>query len=396
MIQVRDATTGHFYSEDDLVNGFTDCECVADPYKGLSCSVPTEGVGKYTCTSDHEVRYYCSTGNVVGFALSDDNLAMTRLPALYGSDGKKYAECLTTFTDKATGEKIQTRPVSGRFLSLYRNYNWLRCQLHWSANPRIGNFRFRYAKEHLGYSSSHRNDFLGSDGEIYNFQVRPRIDNINPSSGGTSGGTRVTIDGANLEGISDIRVGGVKCTRVTAEDDGLRATCITAAAPATCTHGDDPQDLVNCATYTSLYHIAGEFPLSEIYKRDYRGRPCATGCVSASDGASPRCDLIEEIGEVNQSCYVPDCRRYVKKYPGSPGIDYRYSFIAGVRSDARSYAIHGVNTFMVPGLPGGSFRVPWSSGSDIYSNAFYSKASRHHGDDNNYVDETTGFFKVRF
>ena len=386
MIQVRDSSTLAVYEEQDLIDGFNDCVCVGDAFKGLSCAVPFEDVGNYTCTKDHEVRYYCAAANVVGFALdeNDDGTSMIHQPALYGSDGIKYAECLTSFTDQTSGEQIQTRPVKGE--DQYVNYHWVRCQLSWSANPRIGNFRFRFSNDLDGYSSSNRNDFLGSDGQIYNFQVRARIDAITPVVGATTGGTRVTIAGVNLGGVTDMRIGGVKCTHVTASADGTSATCITARDTETCTHGDDPEDLVNCVNYVTQWSIVGTMTESSIYTRDVNGRSCRTGCYSTSTNSRPRCQLIEEISNGHSDCYVPDCQRYIKKYPGSPGIDYRWS-----DQNARmTHSRFATNTFMVTGLSEGD---PTNFGSSINSNAYSSKLIRSKGNADLYVSESTGFFK---
>ena len=114
MIQVRDAKTKQVKEEQELIDGFNDCICYADVFKGLDCAVPDEDIGNYTCTKDHEVRYYCSNGNVVGFAMERDLTHLQIPPALYGSDGIKYAECDLALTDPSSGESIQSRVVKGK------------------------------------------------------------------------------------------------------------------------------------------------------------------------------------------------------------------------------------------------------------------------------------------
>ena len=69
----------------------------------------------------------------------------------------------------------------------------MRCQLQWSGTPSVGNFKLKFSKEHQGASASDRNAFLGSDGNIYNMQVRARIDSISPSSGANVGGTKAWV-----------------------------------------------------------------------------------------------------------------------------------------------------------------------------------------------------------
>ena len=68
MVQVRDVSTGAVYNEEDLIQGWNDCACTGGIYTGLVCNVPAEDAGKFTCTADHEIRFYCSDANVLGFA----------------------------------------------------------------------------------------------------------------------------------------------------------------------------------------------------------------------------------------------------------------------------------------------------------------------------------------
>ena len=278
-MEVRNVATGRVYTKEELEFGFNDCFCTGNTFQGFQCKVPNEDGGKYFCTDDHEVRYYCSTGNVVGFAFSGNEGFSHKKPALYSADGIKYASCESTFESNGEiiGEEQTVYDINPSYGHFHGSYDFHRCQVTWSANPAVGNYNLKYATSDGGYSAITRGAFLGSDGELYNIQVRPNIDSISPAEGANAGGTKITIIGQNLQGVNDIRVGGVKCTHVTPSADGLSATCITAEAPETCLGGDDPVDGVNCAVYSSRTSISGDFDLSNIYTYDWHGAQCVTG-----------------------------------------------------------------------------------------------------------------------
>jgi hypothetical protein len=72
---------------------------------------------------------------------------------------------------------------------------------------------------------------LGSDtlasGFTYVFDTPPIIDTVSPSSGPTSGGTPVTVSGANVVGVTDVTFGGVSGTGLTITS----ATSLTVSTP---------------------------------------------------------------------------------------------------------------------------------------------------------------------
>ena len=277
-MEVRNVATGQVYSKEELEFGFNDCFCTGNTFQGFKCAVPSEDSGKYFCTADHEVRYYCSSGNVIGFAFSGDHI-FDKKPALYSADGIKYASCEPSFeaNGEIIGEEQTVFNINPSYGHFHGSYDFHRCQVTWSANPAVGNYNFKFATDEDGYSASTRNAFLGSDGNLYNIQVRPQIDSISPAEGANAGGTKITVAGQNLQGVTDIRVGGVKCSHVTPSADGLTATCITEESPATCSAGDNPVDGVNCAVYSSRTSISGDFDLSNIYTHDWNGAECVTG-----------------------------------------------------------------------------------------------------------------------
>ena len=277
-MEVRNVETGQVYSKEELEFGFNDCFCTGNTFQGFKCAVPSEDSGKYFCTADHEVRYYCSSANVIGFAFKDNGAGFDQPPALYSADGIKYASCDSSFESNGEiiGEEQTVLGINPSYGHFHGSYDFHRCQVTWSGNPAVGNYNLKYATNDGGYSSSSRNAFLGSDGNLYNVQVRPQIDSISPAEGANAGGTKITIMGQNLGGVTDIRVGGVKCNHVTPSADGLTATCITEQS-VTCAAGDDPVSGVNCATYTSRTSISGDFDLSNIYTHDWYGAQCVTG-----------------------------------------------------------------------------------------------------------------------
>ena len=319
-IEVKNVATGQVYSGQELVDGFTNCDCTASIYTGLSCAVPPEDAGDF-CTADHAVRYYCTNENVVGFAFTNSQTGeFTRQPALYDADGFKFAECETSFITP-DGEVIELVNESHSMPNTPNTYDFLRCRMAWSSTPTVGNYVFQFAEE-LGYSASYQNSFMGSDGKLYNMQVHPIISSVSPATGSTNGGAVITLTGINLGGIDDIRIGGVPCTDVTiSNDDGTEATCTSGAQPGTCADGDDPVVGTNCANWESSGNLGSgvDFNGGSVYNYDVNGSPCVEG--STCTGNQPACETI--MGYSN-FCYVPDCGRYTRKYPGSPGMDYQW------------------------------------------------------------------------
>ena len=384
MIQARNVATGIVYDHDALMTGFNDCECVGDIYKGLSCEVPETEIGNFFCTADHEVRYYCSDANVIGahFNFNDDSEVIHQ-PALYDASGAKFATCETTFINDA-----------GEVITAGNNYwgddDYMRCQLSWSRDPTVGNFDLK-AGHANGYAISRRNVFWASDGNLYNTQVRPRIDSVSPQVGATVGGTTVTVTGEYLTGATDIRVGGVKCTNVQAAADGLSATCVTAGAPAECNGGDVPEAGVNCANYIGRSLLDSHFAESSIYTRDGEGKQCVTGCTSNGnpDGVNTGPPKCENIWGDEEICYVPNCQRYVRKYPGSPGIDYTYANHVG--DEWLDHPVYNINNF---GLSLTNANTPAETGSDIISNTFTNKGMRTNTETTDYYSaEIRGFWR---
>ena len=66
-----------------------------------------------------------------------------------------------------------------------------------------------------------------------------------------------------------------------------------------------------------------------------------------------------------QKCYVPNCERYTRKYPGSPGLSYTWKQNYG--SLNRWYYL--INHFGVET----NFGTPATEGTDILSNTYYGK-----------------------
>jgi hypothetical protein len=62
----------------------------------------------------------------------------------------------------------------------------------------------------------------------FSYIAGPTIASVSPNSGSTSGGTTITITGANLTGATSVTVGGAAATNVTV----VSATTVTAIAPA--------------------------------------------------------------------------------------------------------------------------------------------------------------------
>ena len=383
MIQARNVATGIVYDQAALLTGFNQCECVGDIYKGLSCEVPETEIDNFFCTEDHEVRYYCSDGNVIGahFNFNDDGEVINQ-PALYDSSGAKFATCETTFINDA-GEVVT---AGGNY---WGDEDFMRCQMSWSRDPTVGNFNLKTGHAN-GYAVSKKNVFWGSDGNLYNMQVRPRIDSISPQVGATVGGTTVTVTGEYLTGATDIRVGGVKCINVQAAADGLSATCVTGGSPAGCNGGDTPDAGVNCANYQGRVELDGHFAESSLYTRDGTGVQCLTGCSSngSPDGTNtivPKCQNV--YGDNNQ-CYVPNCQRYVRKYPGSPGIDYTYANHVG--DEWLDHPRYNINNF---GLSLPNANAAADTGSDVISSTYTSKGQRMNTNEEQYSAELRGFWK---
>ena len=374
-VQVQNVATGQVYSGQELIDGFTNCDCTASIYTGLSCAVPPEDAGDF-CTADHAVRYYCENENVVGFAFTNDQAGdFTKQPALYDADGFKFAECQTSFVTP-DGEVIELVNESQSMPNFSSTYDFLRCRMAWSTTPTVGNYVFQFA-EQLGYSASIQNSFMGTDGKLYNMQVHPIINSVSPSTGSTNGGAVITLTGINLGGVDDIRIGGVKCTNVSANADGTEATCISGAQPSTCGAGDDPEVGVNCANWQDTGNLGDgvDFNTATYYNHDVHGTPCADG--HTCEGNQPACMTI--LGSSN-FCYVPDCSRYTRKYPGSPGMDFQWTDKTYDPQDA-------VNTF-------GLYADGYDSGSKVVSSSHsVSKDLENLSANDFFTTFQSGFFK---